>query len=64
LHVFDHRSIDADQAADQPAAGQMGERLGISTKTVRNHLSAPYLKPGVTDRTQAAITRELTEGAA
>ncbi|WP_332328058.1 response regulator transcription factor [Streptomyces sp. WMMC897] len=29
--------------------------LGISEKTVKNHLSGVYLKIGATDRTQAAL---------
>jgi DNA-binding NarL/FixJ family response regulator len=50
--------------AEGSTTGQIAERLGISTKTVRNHLSALYLKLGVTDRTQAAMrARELTGGA-
>ena len=35
--------------------GQIAQRLGITTKTVRNVLSLVYTKIGVLDRTQAAI---------
>jgi len=43
----------------QLAAGrtnaQIGRQLGLSEKTIRNQLSALYLKLGVSDRTQAAL---------
>lgn len=34
---------------------EIGERLHISEKTARNHISNIFLKIGVTDRTQAAL---------
>jgi two-component system response regulator DegU len=34
---------------------QVARLLGISEKTVKNHLSAIYEKIGVSDRTQAAL---------
>lgn len=37
-------------------------RLGISEKTVKNHLSAVFQKLGVTDRTQAALWARRNEG--
>ncbi len=37
-------------------------RLGISDKTVKNHLSAVFQKIGVTDRTQAALWAHRNEG--
>jgi DNA-binding NarL/FixJ family response regulator len=49
---------------ESATTGQIAARLGISTKTVRNHLSALYLKLGVTDRTQAALlARDRAVGA-
>jgi DNA-binding NarL/FixJ family response regulator len=40
----------------------IGLRLGISEKTVKNHLSAVFQKLGVTDRTQAALWARRHEG--
>ena len=37
-------------------------RLGISEKTVKNHLSTVFQKLGVTDRTQAALWAQRHEG--
>lgn len=48
------RDILAELAAGQTNA-QIGRRLGLSEKTIRNHLTALYLKLGVNDRTQAAL---------
>ncbi|MET0557194.1 MAG: response regulator transcription factor [Solirubrobacterales bacterium] len=41
--------------ADGHANKAIALRLGISEKTVKNHLSAVFQKIGVTDRTQAAL---------
>ena len=34
---------------------EIGEKLFISEKTVKNHVSSIFKKIGVTDRTQAAV---------
>jgi DNA-binding NarL/FixJ family response regulator len=34
---------------------QIARRLGISERTVKAHLTAAFLRIGVTDRTQAAL---------
>lgn len=41
--------------ADGWSTERMAARLDIAEKTVRNYLSALYLKLGVTDRTTAAL---------
>lgn len=41
--------------ADAATTGQIAERLGLAQKTVRNILSALYLKLGVEDRGQAVL---------
>ncbi|MEV5955419.1 LuxR C-terminal-related transcriptional regulator [Streptomyces sp. NPDC051987] len=38
----------------------IARRLGISEKTVKNHLSSIYVKTGAADRTQAALYAEHT----
>ena len=40
----------------------IGLRLGISEKTVKNHLSAVFQKIDVTDRTQAALWAQRHDG--
>jgi DNA-binding NarL/FixJ family response regulator len=55
------------EVLDLLAAGHANKvialRLGISEKTVKNHLSAVFQKIGVTDRTQAALwARRHREG--
>lgn len=48
------RAILAELAAGQTNA-QIGRRLNLSEKTVRNQLSSIYMKLQVADRTQAAL---------
>ncbi|MET0734637.1 MAG: response regulator transcription factor, partial [Microbacterium sp.] len=49
--------------ADGVATERMAARLGIAEKTVRNYLSAVYLKLGAEDRTTAALAaRKLLDG--
>lgn len=48
--------------ADGHANKSIALRLGISEKTVKNHLSAVFQKLGVTDRTQAALWARRHEG--
>ncbi|WJV50659.1 helix-turn-helix domain-containing protein [Streptomyces flavofungini] len=40
----------------------IARELGISEKTVKNHLSSIYLKIGATHRTQAALYAQYSEG--
>lgn len=44
-----------DALAGGATTAQIASRLGLSEKTVRNHLSSIFLKLRVTDRTQAVI---------
>ncbi|MVO88159.1 hypothetical protein GPA10_26220 [Streptomyces sp. p1417] len=39
----------------------IARELGISEKTVKNHLSSIYLKIGATDRTQAALYAQYVD---
>ena len=48
--------------ADGHANKAIALRLGISEKTVKNHLSAVFQKLGVTDRTQAALWARRHQG--
>lgn len=48
--------------ADGHANKVVALRLGISEKTVKNHLSAVFQKLGVSDRTQAALWARRHEG--
>lgn len=48
--------------ADGHANKVIALRLGISEKTVKNHLSAVFQKLGVSDRTQAALWARRHEG--
>lgn len=48
--------------ADGHANKVIAMRLGISEKTVKNHLSAVFQKIGVADRTQAALWARRHEG--
>jgi len=51
-----HRELHVlNQVADGLSNKQIARRLGISEKTVRNHLSRVFNKLGATNRTEAVV---------